>query len=68
MRFFDINEFKPPQGVRFLAKIQDATNVSIDYEVAELLPSGAIYTSQCGYCGTDDITDEVIAWAYIEES
>lgn len=72
MIFHDINKVKPPQGVRFLAKIKDATNGSIDYEVAEIFSGGAIFTSKCGYCHTDDITDditdEVIAWAYIEES
>lgn len=74
MIFHDINEFKQPQGVIFLAKIQDATNGSIDYEVAELwpggelCPGGEIHTSQCCCRGLDDITDEVISWAYIEES
>lgn len=68
MIFHDINIYKPKQGVRFLAKIQDATDGSIDYEVAEIYPSGAIFTNRCECRGLHDVTDEVIAWAYIEES
>ena len=67
-KFIDILTEKPKTGVRFLAKIKDSSDGKIDYEVAEICEGDGIFTSRCGYCGTDDITDKVVSWVYIDES
>lgn len=60
-----VSERLPEKGVDLLVKIKPMTPGLYDHDVAQLSASDEFIRSACGYCSTDDITDDVTHWSYI---
>lgn len=60
-----VSERLPEKGVDVLVKVKPGTPGLYDHDVAQLASDNTFMRSACGYCSTEDITDDVTHWSYI---